>query len=278
MSATNVPAKLAQSMIRFIYTNQLDFASDEDVRHLMDQTQLERGEVTKCLMSATPPYVGAAEWQFRRIPLQGEEIDDDFDTRTVRSVSSTGTRVSAVSGLSPPSRKPEPNVNKAVAVRPVPPKPSGKPLSSSPTGIKPPAAVKSSTATNSQNSNRPRPSQKSPPSPTPTSVSSQSITSSSASNTTPKTSSRHFVPRHNEPDPHPHPARQPPAASALAIYMLAHRYRLQSLELLAKEQILSAMTAANCMPFLSVSPVLCCPWLMASGWHRISTTVCTPRS
>jgi hypothetical protein len=54
----------------------------------------------------------------------------------------------------------------------------------------------------------------------------------------------------DHPDPHAHPCSSPPPASPLAIYMLAHRYRLEVLEDLAKERILKGLTVDNCMPIL----------------------------
>lgn len=53
-------------------------------------------------------------------------------------------------------------------------------------------------------------------------------------------------------EPHPHPCEEPVPACALSIYMLAHRYRLDTLTELAKGHILDHLTPSTCVPVLSV--------------------------
>ncbi|KIR38222.1 hypothetical protein I307_02449 [Cryptococcus deuterogattii 99/473] len=54
-------------------------------------------------------------------------------------------------------------------------------------------------------------------------------------------------------DPHPHPTPSPPPASALDVYMLAHRYRLEELREMAMEQILRNLSYETCMSAAFVS-------------------------
>ncbi|ADV22573.1 hypothetical protein I315_05874 [Cryptococcus gattii Ru294] len=54
-------------------------------------------------------------------------------------------------------------------------------------------------------------------------------------------------------DPHPHPTPRPPPASALDVYMLAHRYRLEELREMAMEQILRNLSHETCMSAAFVS-------------------------
>ncbi|RXK37333.1 hypothetical protein M231_05399 [Tremella mesenterica] len=55
------------------------------------------------------------------------------------------------------------------------------------------------------------------------------------------------------PDPNPHPTPQPGPASALRIYMLAHRYRLDMLESLAREHLVGLLNVDNAMGMLLVT-------------------------
>lgn len=59
----------------------------------------------------------------------------------------------------------------------------------------------------------------------------------------------------SEPDPHPHPCEVPVPACALSMYILADRYRLDTLAGLAKDHILGHLTYSTCIPILSVVPV-----------------------
>lgn len=53
-----------------------------------------------------------------------------------------------------------------------------------------------------------------------------------------------------ESDPHAHPCETPAPACALAVYMLAHQYRLDTLEGLARKHILTFLTHSTCIPVL----------------------------
>lgn len=53
-----------------------------------------------------------------------------------------------------------------------------------------------------------------------------------------------------QPDPHAHPTAPPPAASALSIYQISHRYAIPGLQNLALEHIMSTMTPQSSFPLL----------------------------
>ncbi|ORX37222.1 hypothetical protein BD324DRAFT_650828 [Kockovaella imperatae] len=246
-------------MLKFIYTNSLDFADEEDVRAIMRQGQLCRSEVVKSLTSGAPLYTGLGEWDYRRLPIEGEDIDDGFDVQTVKSVSSTGTRVSGLSPSSSVNRKanvggassvsaeknpttsitPKPGASAKVATRPAPATPT--PIRPRPPPNKASSSNDTSNLTPATNPN------------TSKHLASQTSPAGAGTGTGTALPSRQFISRHGEPDPHPHPAPQPLPASALAIYMLSHRYRLETLELLAKDHILAVLRPDNCMSYLLAS-------------------------
>ncbi|KZS97936.1 hypothetical protein SISNIDRAFT_449536 [Sistotremastrum niveocremeum HHB9708] len=65
--------------------------------------------------------------------------------------------------------------------------------------------------------------------------------------------SRHTLFPPTAPDPHSHPIRPPPPASALSVYQIAHRYSLVALQHLALEHIISNLTVENSFPLLLAS-------------------------
>jgi hypothetical protein len=75
--------------------------------------------------------------------------------------------------------------------------------------------------------------------------------SSSYSTSTTRTAGKGTYPRATvDVDPHSHPTVQPHPACAMSIYMLAHQYRIEALEELAKKHILSHLTHSSCIPVL----------------------------
>lgn len=54
----------------------------------------------------------------------------------------------------------------------------------------------------------------------------------------------------SELDPHQHPCETPASAWALSMYILAHRYRLETLADLARGHILAHLTHSTCIPVL----------------------------
>ena len=220
---------------RYIYTNELQFTIEEDVRTLMDQLQIEPKEINRVLTSTA--IYGPSEFEYRHLPRQGEdgEDGDGFDTRTVKSVSSAGTRQSAIS---PTPAKTAPPLPRSASS-------TSSTLSKSTTGSS--ASKASRAAQTAATPSRPRPASKTAApntAPAPKAPGATGTTSSS-----PQGINRAPYPTRPK-DPHPHPCPPPPPASALSVYMLSHRYRLESLEQLAKERIIEQMTSGNCMPML----------------------------
>jgi hypothetical protein len=74
--------------------------------------------------------------------------------------------------------------------------------------------------------------------------------SSSYSTSLTRTAGKGIHPRTPDSDPHSHPTCQPHPACAMSIYMLAHQYRIEALEELAKKHILSHLTHSSCIPVL----------------------------
>ena len=226
------------------------------------------------------------EWEYRKIPSENEVMDgfsemdlrDDFDARTVKSVSSVGTSVSRRMSATTPPPLPisTPNkiglrdrstdssvvstmskVSSTSGVASKVSKASNTTASSatprlrltntnlSSTTRKPDSTPTRSTAKSS--SNAPKQIQQSPPNMLPT------ATGGTGPIASPLSGAVHsrFPLRHlPESDPHLHPTITPAPASALSVYILAHRYRLDELEGLAKDQILSKLTHETCMPML----------------------------
>ncbi|KAK4689674.1 hypothetical protein P7C73_g413, partial [Tremellales sp. Uapishka_1] len=90
-------------------------------------------------------------------------------------------------------------------------------------------------------------------SPTPAPAKARPRSSSVTSRTSSTTSARTSKPSPRvqpEPDPHLHPCAAPSPASALSIYMLALRYRLDDLTELAKNHILDKLSLKNCITML----------------------------
>jgi hypothetical protein len=268
---------------RFVYCNELTFSPEEDVRQQMDQLQLDRASICKLLGAS---HWGAGEWEYRQLPAEGDagldglsELDlrEDFETRTVKSVSSTGTSVSKrIDAMSPPLLPKTPGVTADKGRRrdgSVSSTASSTSRVSHTSGIsapKPGSRVSAATSSPATPRSLPQTSLKLPArttTPSRTAPASAAVggttagpssakrsPSTQAGATSPNalgTGRGHYSLRHlPEPDPHPHPCAEPASASALAVYMLAHRYRLTMLEGLAKDHILSRLNFDNCMPML----------------------------
>lgn len=198
----------------------------------MDQLQIDRKDINRVL--TTSPLYGLSEWDYRYLIRQGDDQveSDEFDSKTVQSVSSAGTRHSAISPS--PVNPPATHISRLSPCAPGPSDKTTPSLSIKTSRSDAPPAVTTSTRS------------RVPPK---TQTSSQSLksgsTTAASSSSSPNSG---YGPR--PADPHPHPCPPPPPASALSIYMLSHRYRLSSLEGLAKDRIIEQMTPENCMPML----------------------------
>lgn len=223
-----------------MYTKEISFVEEDDVRIIMDHLQIERQETQRSL-SESSKVLGAAEWEYRRLLRLGEESEDleEMDVRTVISTSSINTRRSGIS--------PSPSSGGRAF--------DARSTSSSRTGVSKAtsASTPSTTKTGriSQTSTSPRTRPVKPASTvTPAAIDKGPPTPLiKPSKTSPAAISRpSYIPR--APDPHAHPCSTPAPASALSVFMLSHRYGMEKLETLAKAHILDQLTPDNCMPML----------------------------
>lgn len=218
----------------YVYCNELLFSADEDVRHVMNRLHLDRREVQRVLAGRKRLW-SPGEWDYRVIPLEGDE--QDLSTSVSLSEADPSERAKSISsasaGRSPPLKPVENRIPSA--------------LVSSVTSRRLGAASARPGSASGPGPSTPTPTPKKPPIP----VAVPSGKSSSPNSSHPR--GKHIPLRLSDAhtvDPHPHPSPQPPPASPLSVYMLAHRYRLDVLESLAKERILTGMTVDNCMPML----------------------------
>ena len=95
-------------------------------------------------------------------------------------------------------------------------------------------------------------------------VSNTPIPATASVNTHQTTSSAGFTPNSQRystvrqtsiPDPHPHPTLEPPPASALSVYRIAHRYDLGGLASLALEHMMTMITPEHCFSLLLATSV-----------------------
>lgn len=266
-----LPMSNLDGLSRFIYTNELSFADQDDARLVMDQLHIDRSEIAK-MLSGAPAYLGLAEWDYCRLPMDGDLPEGgvselDYDSRTIKSVSSTGTSVSrrvSTTNISPtlPSSEKEIKQNHQARARSA--SSAGSTISKTST-VSTTSSVSKPTSRGSVNTSSSATPTRSriagdtaglklttnPPGASRTAPSKSSDAAISQTSPNSLVLSHYPLPRlHSEPDPHQHPMAIPARASALSMYMLSHRYRLETLESLAKEHILTRMTSENCMPML----------------------------
>ena len=209
---------------------------------MVDLSSIDTSAI-KHLLTDDSFYIGTSEWDYRLLPHEGDEDateHPDFDARTVSSVGTSISKpASAISESSNPragSVMSHSSVGSKVSAVSTPASTTSRAMSRLSS-----ATVSSATPTRSRI----------PPS---TSTNKFKLPSVGRSGRVDKPGSTSPTalgrPRETAVDPHPHPGPPPQPASALATYMLAHRYRLEILESLAKEQILSGLAVDNAMPML----------------------------
>ncbi|KAK8858764.1 hypothetical protein IAR55_002993 [Kwoniella newhampshirensis] len=272
-------------VLRYLYTNELYFNDrEEDIRLLIERQRLDEYEISKLLAHGSAHYLGSSEWEYHKLPSEGEmeseSINDpDYDARTVKSVSSVGTSVSrrgtqgpvkieerldddrSTSSCAPAKSNPSSSTSKTASTVSRTSSTNARPPSSavsSQAGSKISASSSGTTLEHSSSTpTRPVPSSKSVNAAskiTSPAAKAGSGAHSNAKSPLPRNHQHYPLPRlQGEPDPHPHPTPQPQAASALEVYMLADRYRLDALKGLAKEHIVEKMTEENCMPMAFAS-------------------------
>ncbi|PWY98398.1 hypothetical protein BCV70DRAFT_220822 [Testicularia cyperi] len=78
-------------------------------------------------------------------------------------------------------------------------------------------------------------------------------------------------------DPHVHPTREPGKASALSIFRLAHRYHMQDLSRLASLHLISTLTPQTCFPLLLATSMYTelhtrVKTYVYTHWHLVANT------
>jgi hypothetical protein len=195
----------------FLYTNELLFDVKEDhIRHLVTQQSVSTSTTRSILTAPSANQHHGNEWDWHH-------LNDDY----VEPLSATGSidhdsrSIASSSTVSTKPAKPSITI------------PTSTPRSTSRTRKPDTISPARETAIHSRASSSPYPT---------------TTTRPAGKGTSPRNAS--------EVDPHPHPTTQPQPASAMSIYMLAHQYRIEALEELAKRHILSHLTHSSCIPVL----------------------------
>jgi hypothetical protein len=211
---------------RFLYTNELLFDEQNDhIRDLMVQQSIEPAVARKALVSSSSSHPPSHEWQWRSLDTEYTEplsamssSDHDPETRSIASSNhSYGSTMKSASTKS--STAPTASTNAKASPR--------------------------HTNTTVRKSESISPTRQS-------TVSSRASSDSYPSSRTVGAASKAYPARiHTQStDPHDHPVKEPAPACAMAIYMLAHQYRLDTLTALARKHILSHLTHSTCIPVL----------------------------
>ncbi|EJT97762.1 hypothetical protein DACRYDRAFT_18333 [Dacryopinax primogenitus] len=233
-------------LLKWVYTNWIHFKEEDDPRVVFDTAVGS--------LSAQRLAGGVAEWEWRTLiradpsaDSVGSRDDIDSDVRAARSVAS-------VESL--PSVAPARHTVESIAERTTPgPDPIRRVPSTPITGNDGFSRVHAAVST--RPTSIPTSTSRKPSAiPIPTSTGSPN-TGFVKRNPQPRPSKSPHLPRfpsHNlNTDPHPHPAGQPPPASALSIYKIAHRYLLPGLSNLALDHMLSTITPQSAFPLLLAS-------------------------
>jgi hypothetical protein len=251
------------------------FASQDNVRRVTDQQNLDRKEVQRVLAGKAHSHFrhpwatqSPGEWEYRAIAAIGE-VGAEYDalsgsmSQSMTLSEVDGRSVSDISGLSREAASPSPDKGKSIDRRAsastmasvsAHSSVSMRDKSAGPVGTPRRAAPPSSIATTAKLSSR--------TASTATAADNTKKPMSKSALVKPPTSpplragpgGHHLPLRLSDaspaPDPHAHPCTPPAPASALSMYMLSHRYAIPALEGLAKERILKGLTVESCMPML----------------------------
>ena len=196
-----------------MYTNELLFdESDDHVRDSLRQHSIDHALVKRLLSGGPSSTSRTNEWGWHNLALDDDSSSIDHDTRSLSS--------STHSTQAPP----------------------------------PARSIRSPTAHTASSVAKASPRAKSSSQDIPTGTLSRvgSGTTYSATRTVGKGPhpTRTVPEAEYESDPHLHPCEIPAPAWALSMYILAHRYRLETLADLAKGHILAHLTHSTCIPVL----------------------------
>lgn len=221
-------------LLFYIYTGEIEFSTDAAIRKHVSRATCNARYGSSALDGVAKR---SDEWAWKRLSTAamsaaggGSQADDSDDVRTVRSTLSASSMAGS-SMLETNTATTEPKRARDVTQRP-----RGQPARSQPSTSRsgpPPAIPPRSSATARTGTARP-----------------PSETRSASHSSYP--SYLHPASR-SRPDPHTHPTVRPIAASAFAIFCVAHRYRLAGLQRLAQAHMLDSLTPENACPLLLAS-------------------------
>jgi len=242
-------------LLKWIYANWLTFRSDDDPRLAIEG--IGAGWSAKWLNTN-----GKGEWEWKKFTRNqaGEEMSvSRSDARSVASATesvgsgdaNSKTKVTepqvafstTVSSGTTPRSGSAPSRNPGSTPGAPPPKPqSRQQLTTSP-------SISRRSNSSTDGPTKPAPGVSNSPLPTPTPVNTHQTTTAGFTN-----SQRYSTVRQTSvPDPHLHPTPEPPPASALSVYRIAHRYDLGGLASLALEHMMTTMTPEHCFSLLLAS-------------------------
>jgi hypothetical protein len=226
-------------LLKYLYCDWLLFREDDDPRSAVDG--IGAGWNARWLSQGN-------EWDWKTLSTetgQFEDLKDREDDSTARSVASES--VSGGSIVSDASRG-----NRTVGLAPS--TSSNRTPSRSSNSNVSPTSLRPSSQANSTMSRRPGKLVTSSSIPTTSTSASRSPTTPSRTSPSqglyyPISSSQSLL-HTRQPDPHSHPTTAPPAASALSVYQIAHRYRIPGLQHLALEHMMNSISPRSSFPLL----------------------------
>ena len=261
-------------LLKWIYADWLLFKDIDDPRAAVDG--LGAGWSARWLTG------GGGEWDWKTFsPNSGQFEDLDGEESTTRSVASDSMSAGSMTSTAanPQARPPTKSINLA----PPPTTPRTPSRTSSTTlrggtnvGRRSTIGTASSNNTKNVSVSIASTSTRSVPSTSSSSSPSQTQPSQTASRTSPfptalypLSPSQTRLPPRVQSDPHPHPTAAPPAASALSVYQIAHRYSIPGLQHLAMEHMINTITPKTAFPLLLAS----CFWDELHSLVEVSLSV-----
>lgn len=219
-------------ILSYLYTNDLTFSEHENYRYINDEHRLDKAHVDRILRPQTSIQNGSAEWNYLRLPLVGD-WDAEVDSTSPEN-EPINLKDAPSSKISAPLKAEVANISETYGEKGTPQqqkKMKKDAMSTSPSKI-PTMTVPQNYAFATPNSSKPH-------------FIAPHLSALSRPNSSFGIGISARIGSGN--DPHPHPTPRPPPASALDVYMLAHRYRLEELREMALEQILRNLSHETCM-------------------------------
>ena len=242
-------------LLKWVYADWLLFKDIDDPRAAVDG--LGAGWSARWLTG------GGGEWDWRTFsPKSGQFEDLDGEESTARSVASDSMSVGSMASAAtnPQARPPTKVIN--LAPPPATPRTASRTSSATlrgntsvgrraTTGTAPSNSAKNISISVASTSTRNVPSTSSSSSPSQTHPP-QTASRASPFPTAlyPLSPSQSRLPPRGQSDPSPHPTQTPPAASALSIYQIAHRYAIPGLQHLAIDHMMSTISPKTAFPLL----------------------------